>query len=82
MKVIVRPDGTIEYIYDDALLFLRRVGKLTISRASFVEPDAEGHWYADLSPSGGPLLKGFTTRSEALAAEVTWLENNVLKKEE
>jgi hypothetical protein len=73
MKIVVDPHGTINFIYDDALLFLRNIGEMSTRRAGFVEPDEQGNWKADLSPSGGPLLGGFTTRSEALAAEVAWL---------
>ncbi len=46
------------------------------TRASHVEPCAGG-WSADMSPVGGPVLTGFTKRSQALAAEVAWLEENV-----
>jgi hypothetical protein len=31
-----------------------------------------------MSPVGGPVLTGFTKRSQALSAEVAWLEENVL----
>jgi hypothetical protein len=49
-----------------------------ISRASHVEPGQQGRWWADLSPIRGPSLGPFTQRSEALAAEHTWLETNWL----
>jgi hypothetical protein len=52
-------------------------GPSSVVRASHVEPDDEnGGWFADMSPSGGPKLTGFRLRSEALAAEVAWLEQN------
>ena len=41
----------------------------SITRASHVEPDAEGRWLADLTPVAGPVLGPFDLRSEALAAE-------------
>jgi hypothetical protein len=49
------------------------------TRASHVEPDDRGRWLADLSPIGGPVLGPFDRRSEALEAEVTWLEENWLR---
>ena len=35
-------------------------------------------WLADLSPVNGPVLGPFDRRSEALAAELAWLEANWL----
>ena len=51
-------------------------GDLAIRRASHVEPDAAGRWWADLAPVGGPRLGPFDRRSEALAAELRWLERH------
>lgn len=31
-------------------------------------------WQADLAPSGGPILRSFERRSDAIAAEVEWLK--------
>lgn len=42
-------------------------------RASHVEPDAEGYWWTDMGPSGGPLLGPFRSRTEVLGAEREWL---------
>ncbi len=55
-------------IHDEAL-DLREIGKLQITRASHVEPDNEGYWWADMGPVYGPVLGPFTSRSEALGAE-------------
>lgn len=33
-------------------------------------------WYADMSPSSGPVIGPFYTRSEALAGELDWLLKN------
>ena len=46
---------------------LAALGPLTLRRASHVEPDVEGRWFADLTPVSGPLLGPFIRRSEALA---------------
>ena len=72
MELVVGRDGGVRCIYDEAL-DLREIGKLQITRASHVEPDAEGYWWADMGPSGGPALGPFTSRTEALGAEKEWL---------
>jgi hypothetical protein len=72
MELVVGADGVARCIYDEGI-DLREIGKLQITRASHVEPDAEGYWWADIAPSGGPLLGPFTSRSEALSAERAWL---------
>ena len=77
MQMIVEPDGTLRCLYDEAI-DLAALGRLSIARASYVEPDAQGHWLADLSPVAGPLLGPFERRSEALEAERAWLEANWL----
>jgi len=51
---------------------IRQFGQFTITHASHVEPDAEGLWWADMGPSGGPVLGPFGKRGEALAAERWW----------
>lgn len=72
MELVVAVDGVTRCIYDEAL-DLREIGKLQITRASHVEPDAEGYWWADMGPVGGPVLGPFRSRSEALGAERGWL---------
>jgi hypothetical protein len=49
------------------------LGNSTISRASTVEPDENGLWWADLTMSNGPKLGPFLNRSRAIEAEVAWL---------
>jgi hypothetical protein len=78
MNLIVQPDGTVECLYDDTL-DLAGLGRLKIVRASHVEPTPSGQWTADLSPVDGPVLGPFCTRTEALQAERTWLEEHLLK---
>ena len=77
MEIIILPTGAGKCIYDEALP-LSLLGKLSISRASHVEPNSVGNWIADLSPVGGPKLGPFGNRTEALAAEVNWLKKNWL----
>jgi hypothetical protein len=72
MELIVGADGVARCIYDEAL-DLRELGRLQITRASHVEPDTDGYWWADMGPSGGPVLGPFGSRSEALRAERGWL---------
>jgi hypothetical protein len=72
MELVVGCDGGVRCIYGEEL-DLREIGKLQITRASHVEPDAEGYWWADMGPSGGPVLGPYGSRSEALAAERGWL---------
>jgi hypothetical protein len=73
-SIFVRPDGTIEFLYEDGLRSLLELGQATITRASHVEPTLDGRWTADLSPRGGPVLGPFTLRQEALDAEREWIE--------
>ena len=75
MDLFVAPDGSTKAIYSEEI-DLHSLGTTTITRASHVEPDASGRWFADIV--GGPRLGPFTRRSEALAAEVTWLTENRL----
>lgn len=72
MELVVDAGGGVKCIYDETL-DLRALGRLTITRASHVEPDSDGNWWADMGPVGGPVLGPFKSRSEALAAERGWL---------
>jgi hypothetical protein len=72
MELVVGAGGDVRCIYDEAL-DLREIGRLQITRASLVEPDAEGYWWADMGPVDGPVLGPFKSRSEALGAERGWL---------
>lgn len=71
MILRVEPDGTLVTVYTEALP-LDELGHATITRASHVEPTPEGTWTAEII--GGPVLGPYAKRSEALAAEVAWLE--------
>lgn len=73
-EILFAPDGSARFVHDDDVAeVMAEVGALTVRRASHVEPDGEGKWYADLSPVGGPMLAGFDRRGQALAAEHAWL---------
>jgi hypothetical protein len=72
MELVVGVDGGVRCIYDETL-DLRELGRLRISRASHVEPDPDGNWWADMGPSGGPVLGPYGSRSEALGTERGWL---------
>jgi hypothetical protein len=73
MQLRIDPSGQVACVYDEAL-DLATLGTLTMRRASHVEPDDQGHWWADLTPIRGPRLGPFSLRSAALAAEGAWLE--------
>jgi len=77
MQMVVHPDGSLRCLYDE-VIDLAAFGRLSISRASHVEPDLEGLWFADLAPVAGPCLGPFDHRSDALDAERIWLETNRL----
>jgi len=77
MQLIVLPTGEIRCLYEE-VLDLTALGRPAITRASHVEPDAEGQWWADLSPVEGPTLGPYPHRTEALGAEHGWLKANWL----
>ena len=68
MELVVGADGAVRCIYDEALE-LRELGKLQITRASHVEPDRDGFWWADMGPVAGPVLGPFKNRTGAFGAE-------------
>ena len=72
MQLIISPAGIVQCVYGEDLE-LASIGQVQIRRASHVEPNAAGQWWADLSPVGGPKLGPHPCRSEALAAEAEWL---------
>ena len=64
MELVIETDGTVRCLYDEAF-DLSALGSVRIERASHVEPDHQGRWFADLSPVDGPLLGDFSQRREA-----------------
>jgi hypothetical protein len=77
MLLVIDKNGTVYCLYGE-MLDLAAFGPLSISRASHVEPDEQGQWWADLAPVGGPFLGPYQLRSEALDAERDWLEEQLL----
>jgi hypothetical protein len=73
MQLVVGPTGRIRAIYSE-VIDLAVLGRSAIVRASQVEPDGAGRWHSDLRPVGGPVLGPYSVRSQALEAEVAWLE--------
>ncbi|MGB2822916.1 MAG: hypothetical protein WBF17_18175 [Phycisphaerae bacterium] len=79
MILVIDPQGTARCLYDEAI-DLTNLGSMGIRRASHVEPDDQGRWWADISPVGGPRLGPFSRRSEALAAEREWLVEHLISR--
>ena len=77
MDLLIDPTGEITTLYTE-VLDLAALGALNIQRASHVEPDAAGHWWAQIID--GPNLGPFDRRSDALAAEVAWLVKHRLMR--
>ena len=73
MELRIDPHGQVVCIYGEAI-DLAVLGEPTIRRASHVEPDDQGRWWADLGPVHGPRQGPYARRSQALVAEVGWLE--------
>jgi hypothetical protein len=77
MQVIISAAGDAHCVYGEEI-DLPALGLLSIRRGSHVEPDDAGNWICDLTPVGGPLIGPFSTRGQALSAEVVWLETHWL----
>jgi hypothetical protein len=76
MELIISSLGITTFIYTE-MLDLSVLGRPSIRRASLVEPDERGRWWADLGPVQGPRLGPYPRRSDALAAELAWLEHHL-----
>jgi hypothetical protein len=77
MQLLIDPQGQVRCLYGE-MIDLTLLGALCVRRASHVEPDTEGRWWADLMPVGGPRLGPFPLRSQALQAESAWLDQFLL----
>ena len=73
MKIIIKPSGVFIGIYNDSFDY-RNIGRHQIRRASHVELDETGNWFADLSPVDGPKIGPFDKRNEAIEAELEFLK--------
>ena len=78
MTLLIDPTGEITTIYQE-VLDLAALGSQRIERASHVEPDAHGQWWAQIID--GPQLGPYPRRNDALTAEVDWLLRNRLQAE-
>ena len=77
MELVIDMRGQVRCIYGETI-DLAALGKPSIRRASYVEPDDQGQWWADMAQLEGPKLGVFVRRSEAVKAEQEWLEKNWL----
>ena len=77
MDLLIETSGTVRCVFGEEI-DLGQLGRLSIRRGSHVEPSPDGQWTADLAPVQGPLLGPFPTRTAALNAEVTWLQEHWL----
>ena len=76
MQIVIEASGTVRCVYGEEI-DVAALGDVHIARGSHVEPTDTG-WTADLSPVNGPVLGPFRQRSEALDAELRWLNDNWL----
>ena len=90
-KIIFNPAGTMHAIYNEGLcglgkiVYIKRASSVEV-RGSLgwrewckwwrLRSIPTGMWYADLAPVRGPVLGPFPQRSDALQAEVAWLDAN------
>ena len=72
MELVINSSGDIRCVYGEEVN-LSELGRLSIQRGSHVEPNADGQWTADMSLVQGPQLGPFDCRTQALEAEVAWL---------
>jgi hypothetical protein len=77
MQLIVDLHGRVSCLYSEST-DLAKLGVIAIRRASHVETDGDGQWWADLSPIDGPSLGPFAARSQALNIEAAWIEQHWL----
>ncbi len=77
MELLIQSCGNVRCVYGEDVN-LAELGRLSIQRGSHVEPTSDGQWTADLSPVHGPTLGPFSSRHDALSAEVSWLNEHWL----
>jgi hypothetical protein len=79
MQLVIDRGGQVRCVYAEDI-DLSALGRVELHRASHVEPDAQGQWWADLSPVHGPRLGPYRLRSQALADELRWLESHLIQR--
>ena len=77
MQLVITPSGAVRCVYSEEI-DLSALGSPTITRASHVEPDDQGQWWADMAPVAGPRIGPYRHRSQALDAEQQWLASHWL----
>ena len=80
MKLFITKNGDIECLYSDLLLSLH-LGALKIRRASSIEFNEHTQCW-DVDVLGEGVLSSYTTRAEALAWEVEYLNNKLATSNE
>ena len=79
MKVKIDKCGNISFLYSDDYFKFANAGKVTIKRASNVEPTKDNKWIVDLKPLKiNKKLGPFKTRKEALDKERIYIEKHYL----
>jgi hypothetical protein len=76
--LVINPDGSLEFIYNDELRDLVDQGDATITRVSNVEPNENGEWIASMCD--GAHLGPYRFRQDALDAEVEHIYEHLLGK--
>ena len=75
--LLIKPDGNVETLYTEQI-DLRALGDLHVERASNVEFDDDEQGWRVLYPNNTIMLEEvFTTRQEALDAEVRHLQKQL-----
>lgn len=80
MKIKINTDGTINLLYTEDIC-VEELGEVdSIRRLFHVEPTQDNKWTAtvNIGTSKCVILGPFDKRSEALTAEVAWIEDNIL----
>ena len=78
--IFILPDGTVKFIFDDALRPVLDIGISDVRRASHVELEETEDglkWFADMSLVEGPKLGPFDSRDLAVKEEINWLNANI-----
>lgn len=76
----VTASGAWHFIYQERLKPLLQRGHAVMTRASYVNPQSDGSWIADLTPLQGPVLTSFATKQHALEAEEAWITAHWLEQ--